>query len=80
MLWTLPQPCTRTLRELNVSNNKFGDNGLFMLKLGLLANRSVDRLFLSGSRITCEGMCKRRLLRGNTLLNVRSHSTGRGIG
>ena len=42
-----------------MSNNKFGDNGLFMLKLGLLANRSVDRLFLSGSRVTCEGMCER---------------------
>lgn len=26
-----------------------------MLKLGILANRSVEKLVLSGTRITCEG-------------------------
>ena len=49
------QPCTKSLRELNISNNRFGDPGLFMLKLGVLANRSVEKLLLSGTKITCEG-------------------------
>ena len=35
------KPCTKTLQELNISNNGFGDNDLYMLKLGLLANNSV---------------------------------------
>ena len=30
------QPCTKTLRELNISNSQLGGNGLYMLKLGLL--------------------------------------------
>ena len=28
-----------------------------MLKLGILANRSVEKLILAGVRITCEGLC-----------------------
>ena len=51
------QPCTKSLRELNVSHNKCGDNGLFMLKLGLLANRTLEKLNLSSTKMTCEGQC-----------------------
>ena len=49
------QPCTRSLRELNISYNRCGDNGLFMLKLGLLANRSLDKLNLCNVKMTDEG-------------------------
>ena len=38
-----------------MSHNRCGDNGLFTLKLGLLANRSVEKLNLSNTRMTCEG-------------------------
>ena len=50
------QPCTRSLRELNMSCNRCGDNGLFMLKLGLLANRSLEKLHLSQVKMTDEGL------------------------
>ena len=49
------QPATKTVRELNLSNNRCGDNGLFTLKLGLLANRALEKLNLSNTRMTCEG-------------------------
>ena len=52
---SLSQPCTRSLRELNLSYNRCGDNGLFMLKLGLLANRSLDKLNLCNVKMTDEG-------------------------
>ena len=38
-----------------MSYNRCGDNGLFMLKLGLLANRSLEKLNLSNIKMTCEG-------------------------
>ena len=50
------QPCTKSLRELVLSHNRCGDSGLFMLKLGLLANRSIEKLVLSNTRMTCEGL------------------------
>lgn len=48
-------PCTKSLRELNLSRNLCGDNGMYLLKLGLLANRSVEKLVLADVKITCEG-------------------------
>ena len=57
-----PQPCTKSLRELNVSHNRCGDNGLFMLKLGLLANRTLEKLNLSNIKMTCEGKEKYTIL------------------
>ena len=38
-----------------MANNRCGDNGLFMLKLGLLANRSLEKLNLANIKMTCEG-------------------------
>ena len=87
------QPCTKTLRELNISNNRFGDNGLYMLKLGLLANRSVVKLSLSCTRITCEGNCLRKgkkakhnllgrewVVIAGMILTFRSHCIGGSVG
>ena len=51
------QPCTKSLRELNISYNRCGDNGLYMLKLGLLANRSLEKLNLCQVKMTDEGKC-----------------------
>ena len=50
------QPCTKSLRELNISYNRCGDNGLYMLKLGLLANRSLEKLNLCQVKMTDEGV------------------------
>ena len=49
------QPCTKSLRDLLISHNRCGDNGLFLLKLGLLANRSIEKINLANTKMTCEG-------------------------
>ena len=72
MLCVLPQPCTKSLRDLNVSQNRCGDNGLFMLKLGLLANRSLERLNLSTTKMTCEG--KALWMYNNIMLHFIMHA------
>ena len=38
-----------------MSNNRVGDYGIMMAKLSLLANRSLLKLTLCNTRITCEG-------------------------
>ena len=50
------QPCTRSLHEINLSNNRVGDSGLMQLKLPLLANRSVAKIVLINTKVTCEGV------------------------
>ena len=50
------QPCTRSLQEINISNNRVGDSGVIQLKLSLLVNQSVTKMILVNTRVTCEGM------------------------
>ena len=56
LVWLcLSQPCTKSLQDINLSNNRVGDYGVMMAKLSLLANRSLLKLTLCNTRITCEG-------------------------
>ena len=54
-IFSVTQPCTKSLQEINLSNNRVGDYGIMMAKLSLLANRSLLKLILCNTRITCEG-------------------------
>ena len=54
-IFFVTQPCTKSLQEINLSNNRVGDYGIMMAKLSLLANRSLLKLVLCNTRITCEG-------------------------
>lgn len=49
------QPHTQSLETLNLGHNPIGNEGVRNLKNGLISNRSVLRLGLASSKLTCEG-------------------------
>lgn len=49
------QPCTQSLETLNLGHNSVGNEGVHKLKDGLIANRSVLRLGLASTKLSCEG-------------------------
>lgn len=49
------QPCTQSLETLNLGHNSIGNEGVHKLKDGLIANRSVLRLGLASTKLSCEG-------------------------
>lgn len=51
----LSQPCTQSLETLNLGHNSVGNEGVHKLKDGLIANRSVLRLGLASTKLSCEG-------------------------
>ena len=46
--------CT-TLRELNISGNGFGDNGISVNTEGLQTNKTLQKLIVSSCGITAKG-------------------------
>ena len=44
-----------TLRELNVSWNNIGDNGISVITEGLLSNKTLTKLDVSGNRLSVKG-------------------------
>ncbi|XP_023581672.1 protein phosphatase 1 regulatory subunit 37-like, partial [Trichechus manatus latirostris] len=50
-----PQPHTQSLETLNLGHNPIGNEGVRNLKNGLISNRSVLRLGLASTKLTCEG-------------------------
>ena len=50
-----PQPCTQSLETLNLGHNSIGNEGVHQLKDGLISNRSVLRLGLASTKLSCEG-------------------------
>ncbi|TMS07075.1 Protein phosphatase 1 regulatory subunit 37 [Larimichthys crocea] len=48
-------PCTQSLETLNLGHNSVGNEGVHKLKDGLIANRSVLRLGLASTKLSCEG-------------------------
>ncbi|XP_062329430.1 protein phosphatase 1 regulatory subunit 37 [Osmerus eperlanus] len=52
---SLPQPCTQSLETLNLGHNSVGNEGIHKLKDGLISNRSVLRLGLASTKLSCEG-------------------------
>lgn len=49
------QPFTQSLETLNLGHNSVGNEGVHKLKDGLIANRSVLRLGLASTKLSCEG-------------------------
>lgn len=49
------QPHTQSLETLNLGHNPIGNEGVRNLKNGLISNRSVLRLGLTSTKLTCEG-------------------------
>lgn len=49
------QPHTQSLETLNLGHNPIGNEGVRNLKNGLISNRSVLRLGLTATKLTCEG-------------------------
>lgn len=49
------QPHTHSLETLNLGHNAIGNEGVRNLKNGLISNRSVLRLGLASTKLTCEG-------------------------
>ncbi|XP_014303628.1 protein phosphatase 1 regulatory subunit 37 isoform X1 [Myotis lucifugus] len=49
------QPHTQSLETLNLGHNPIGNEGVRNLKNGLIGNRSVLRLGLASTKLTCEG-------------------------
>ena len=49
------QPHTHSLETLNLGHNPIGNEGVRNLKNGLIGNRSVLRLGLASTKLTCEG-------------------------
>lgn len=49
------QPCTQSLETLNLGHNSVGNEGVHKLKDGLIGNRSVLRLGLASTKLSCEG-------------------------
>eukprot|EP00061_Rhincodon_typus_P007585 g29427.t1 len=47
-------PYTLSLETLNLGHNAIGNEGVHKLKDGLIANRSVLRLGLASTKLTCE--------------------------
>ena len=50
-----PQPHAQSLETLNLGHNPIGNEGVRNLKTGLIGNRSVLRLGLASTKLTCEG-------------------------
>uniref|UniRef100_A0A8C5NZP8 Protein phosphatase 1 regulatory subunit 37 n=1 Tax=Jaculus jaculus TaxID=51337 RepID=A0A8C5NZP8_JACJA len=53
-------PHTQSLETLNLGHNPVGNEGVRNLKNGLIGNRSVLRLGLASTKLTCEGACSMR--------------------
>lgn len=53
--YLLAQPCTQSLETLNLGHNSVGNEGVHKLKDGLISNRSVLRLGLASTKLSCEG-------------------------
>ncbi|TRY83099.1 hypothetical protein DNTS_003567 [Danionella cerebrum] len=51
-------PFTQTLETLNLGHNAVGNEGVHKLKDGLIANRSILRLGLASTKLSCEGAVK----------------------
>lgn len=54
------QPHTHSLETLNLGHNPIGNEGVRNLKNGLIGNRSVLRLGLTSTKLTCEGRARGR--------------------
>lgn len=54
-MFRVSQPCTQSLETLNLGHNSVGNEGVHKLKDGLIANRSVLRLGLASTKLSCEG-------------------------
>lgn len=54
----MSQPCTQSLETLNLGHNSVGNEGVLKLKEGLIGNRSLLRLGLASTKLTCEGRNK----------------------
>lgn len=54
------QPHTQSLETLNLGHNPIGNEGVRNLKNGLISNRSVLRLGLASTKLTCEGRVRAR--------------------
>lgn len=54
------QPHTHSLETLNLGHNPIGNEGVRNLKNGLIGNRSVLRLGLASTKLTCEGRARGR--------------------
>lgn len=52
------QPHTQSLETLNLGHNPIGNEGVRNLKNGLIGNRSVLRLGLASTKLTCEGRAR----------------------
>ncbi|XP_041090462.1 protein phosphatase 1 regulatory subunit 37-like [Polyodon spathula] len=48
-------PCSQSLETVNLGHNSIGNEGVHKLKDGLIANRSVLRLGLASTKLSCEG-------------------------
>ncbi|MBW01519.1 Protein phosphatase 1 regulatory subunit 37, partial [Eschrichtius robustus] len=53
-------PHTHSLETLNLGHNPIGNEGVRNLKNGLIGNRSVLRLGLASTKLTCEGRARGR--------------------
>ncbi|KAK2088669.1 hypothetical protein P7K49_034576, partial [Saguinus oedipus] len=53
-------PHTQSLETLNLGHNPIGNEGVRHLKNGLISNRSVLRLGLASTKLTCEGRARGR--------------------
>lgn len=53
-------PHTQSLETLNLGHNPIGNEGVRNLKNGLISNRSVLRLGLASTKLTCEGRMRAR--------------------
>lgn len=53
--YPVTQPCTQSLETLNLGHNSVGNEGVHKLKDGLISNRSVLRLGLASTKLSCEG-------------------------
>lgn len=51
----LLKPFTQSLETLNLGHNAVGNEGVHKLKDGLVANRSILRLGLASTKLSCEG-------------------------
>ena len=50
------QTSTKSLETINIGHNNITNEGIHFLKEGLLQNKSLLRLGLQGTKVTCEGM------------------------
>lgn len=62
---------TKSLNTLDISCNPISNEGFFVLKEGLLKNKSLCRLSLRATRLSDEGLCDcHYVISASTLLSI----------